>query len=722
MTDAPRILVTRPVGQCEALCEALIQAGFQAEAVPVIDIVPHPHREEARRRLAGVDEAALLIFVSRNAVRFAAPDLPDTDNLDVRIAAVGPSTAEALREAGLRCDVTPEDGFTSEALLSHPVLNDVAGKNVIIVRGEGGRALLGDTLTERGAQVTYAEVYQRDVPANAADRLNAALKSGVDAMTATSVETLSNIDALAAADTRTLLHDVTIVTVSERVLKKAQALGYTQEALLATAPDDSALVDALVHWRKRRAANEPETAHMATDTPDHDSKNRDDKHDGDGEQDASFDEADLSADQSEGEAAAEDAAETVADAPSDLPPEPQPEPEPSPPVTAPPSPPAQESGGGGRGIALLALLLSLVAAALGALGWNTARQSGGAVEAAVEQAMSTGEDPKVALEAVATNLRSDIETIRDDVGETAKTLRSEVDRKLRTVDLDPINEQVEEVASEQSALSRRVSGQQRAIDTVTERLGSMESDLSALQGVSDTVRNTWVRAEAEYFLQTANSRLQLASDVPSALSALRAADERIGTLGDPGLIPVRAKITEEILAVEGVPLPDVEGLALVLLGMSERVPELPLTGDKVPTRYDAPKIDDGDNVESGWERAAGKVTSAFSNIVRVSPSEGGAAEAIVPPEDVYFIYRNLQLNLTIARLALMRQDTANFQGSVKEAMTWLETHYDTTKPGVSTMLTRLNDMAEIEIDPDVPDISESLRMLRALVAKSSVSQ
>lgn len=702
MTRPLRVVVTRPAGQAEALREALERAGFEAVALPVMAIEA-ASSEVIAEALADAADAQFLIFVSINAVRFALDHLPAPESLNATIVAVGPSTARALVDAGYPCDVKPGAGFTSEALLAEPALMEMEGKRVLIVRGTGGRALLGDTLRERGATVSYAEVYRRDLPGNAAQDLRQALDEGFDAITATSVETLLNIDDLAGSERADLLHDVKVLTASERVLKKAHVLGYTEQPVLARAPDDDALVDALEQWRasrERSSMESPPPAPMEKQTMAADANQPDEQ------ADATFDtpadetaspddalpESPETGEQSQTDSADTQRAETVVAEQA---------------VAAPPP----EQAKGGRGLALLALLLSGGAIALAALSYLRTPELPEPVEI---------EDPTIALNAVADTLRSDVNSVRDDVERTASSLRSDMQREIKSIDLGSVTAEVDDIAGEQTALSRRLSGQERSISTVTDRLSKMESDLSSLRGVSDTVRNTWVRAEAEYFLQTANSRLQLAGDINSALSALRAADERIGALGDPGLIKVRAKLTEEILAVEAVPQPDIEGLALALLGMAERVPDLPLEKGEVTTRYEpTPSNTDPDQL-SGWDRAKAKVSGAFTDIVRVTPDDGSIT-AIMAPEDAYFIYRNLELNLNIARLALLRQDTENFKGSLETASRWLKQHFVNTDPGVSKMIARLDDMAETPINPELPDISDSLRMLRALVAASSTS-
>ncbi len=111
------------------------------------------------------EPADLYVFISPNAVTFAGRlleghSLPD----GARLAAVGSGTAQALQQAGFKVDLLPDARFDSEGLLALPELSRLAGRRVVIVRGEGGRPLLGDELRARGADVVYAEVYRRSRP------------------------------------------------------------------------------------------------------------------------------------------------------------------------------------------------------------------------------------------------------------------------------------------------------------------------------------------------------------------------------------------------------------------------------------------------------------------------------------------------------------------------------------------------------------------------------
>lgn len=235
------VLVTRPARQGEGLCRLIEAAGGRAIPFPTIEILPAANPDPARALLAkGWD---LLIFVSVNAVEQALPlcpggRLPGSG----RLAAVGAATAAALAAAGRAPDLVPDGRFDSESLLVDPTLADMAGRRVLIVRGESGRPLLGDTLAARGARVAYAEVYRRVVPPQAdADALLARWTRDVQLVTATSGEVLDNLLSLVGTAGRGRLLATALVVVSERTASAARAAGFTRVEVAERAADEALL-------------------------------------------------------------------------------------------------------------------------------------------------------------------------------------------------------------------------------------------------------------------------------------------------------------------------------------------------------------------------------------------------------------------------------------------------------------------------------------------------
>ena len=244
------ILVTRPAGQTESLCARIDQSGGHPIAFPTIAIEPVSIAPELG---AQTPEYDWLIFVSVNAVEHGRRRV--TVGERTRTAAIGKATAAALESKKIRVDVCPKNGATSEALLDHPDLKQIANQSVLIVKGEGGRELLHDALLQRGARVTTLDVYRRILPvieAVAVQQLEHRWREDpVDIVTLTSVQTLDNLLALLTSDGRALLGSTAFVTVSERIAAAARAHGLQGFAVLSRGADDESIIGAIAAWHAR---------------------------------------------------------------------------------------------------------------------------------------------------------------------------------------------------------------------------------------------------------------------------------------------------------------------------------------------------------------------------------------------------------------------------------------------------------------------------------------
>ena len=249
MNDALKgkgILVTRPTAQSGDLTRAITHSGGTAYYLPVIDIVPRDSADVSSE-LAALPVPDIAIFVSRNAVLHGAKALRGSTGL--KIAAIGPATRSALSDAGLETDIFPAGGFDSEHLLEHPALESLAGKQVLIVRGDGGRELLADTLRLRGATVNYLATYARKTATPDGQQLSGLGESwregAIDVVIVMSVDSLTSLLKILPADFRELLRKTRLVTPSKRVIQTATELLPGVQAVLADSPQAEGLVGAI---------------------------------------------------------------------------------------------------------------------------------------------------------------------------------------------------------------------------------------------------------------------------------------------------------------------------------------------------------------------------------------------------------------------------------------------------------------------------------------------
>ena len=239
------VLVTRAAHQAAGLCRLIESAGGRPQPFPALEILPVEKNGQARRLLT--EGRDLMLFVSPNAVRFGCA-LAGEDGLHAkRFGVVGRATADSLAGAGYTIDLIPDGRYDSEGVLALSDLQHMAGQEVVIVRGEGGRPLLADTLRARGAKVEYAEVYRRARPNKDVAPLLRAWHGSVDLVTVTSIEVLENLVAMLGAEGWPLLRSTPLMVISERMREAAARQGF-EKILLAPGADDETLLVAICDW------------------------------------------------------------------------------------------------------------------------------------------------------------------------------------------------------------------------------------------------------------------------------------------------------------------------------------------------------------------------------------------------------------------------------------------------------------------------------------------
>ena len=182
-----KVLITRPRSQSDSLAAALRSAGFEPIYFPVIEIRPIEDNPELDRALKNINKYEWVVFTSVNGVEVVSEKLKQISPLP-RVAAIGPKTAEALKERGITPEFVPEE-YVAEAIL--PGLGDLRGKRVLLPRAEIARKALPEAITAAGGAAHEIAVYQT-LPARPDPDGLAALRSGVDVITLTSPSTVQN--------------------------------------------------------------------------------------------------------------------------------------------------------------------------------------------------------------------------------------------------------------------------------------------------------------------------------------------------------------------------------------------------------------------------------------------------------------------------------------------------------------------------------------------------
>ena len=247
------VVVTRPAHQAGNLAELIERAGGRVILFPTLEIFDAQDMGSLTGVIDRLEQFDLAIFISPNAVNKAMNRIraKRTWPQGLRCAAVGKGSAKELARFGCEEVLVPQGRFDSEALLALPELQDVAGKRVVIFRGEDGRELLGDELIRRGAELTMVECYRRGKPVggDVGQLLRQWVRGEIDAITVTSGESMRNLFDLVGKLGQQWLKKTPVFVFHENIAEVARELGVEQ--VYVTPAGDEGLLSGLIEWRNK---------------------------------------------------------------------------------------------------------------------------------------------------------------------------------------------------------------------------------------------------------------------------------------------------------------------------------------------------------------------------------------------------------------------------------------------------------------------------------------
>jgi len=265
------------------------------------------------------------------------------------------------------------------------------------------------------------------------------------------------------------------------------------------------------------------------------------------------------------------------------------------------------------------------------------------------------------------------------------------------------------------ALENRIAEQRELIATQQRQI---DHNARELLEAGNRTRTDWLLAEAEYLLRIANQRLLIEKDIRGALSALESADEVLAESDDIGVYPVRQQLAREIQSLRGIEGVDRTGLYLRLEAAIASVNELTdqvLIHDRAPAFALADSDDspaDGSNMLTrGWNR----FLDTMKQVVVVRRMDE-PVKPLLSPDQSAWARLNLQLMLEEAEMAVLRSNQKLYERALSKAITTVNDWYDASNPAIRGLSQTLTGLADRNVDPELPDISKSLELLKERLA------
>ena len=191
------ILVTRARQQASEFACRLEELGAECVLFPTIETIPPRSWDEVDLALNTLSDYQWVLFTSVNGVRYFFDRIRESGR-DVRVlhglklGAIGPATADAIRDEGLRVDFIPSE-YRAEGIIEELTPHLGPDERILIPRAKEAREVLPQKLAEAGAGVHVVCAYETVMPADRLDEVRQRLEAReIDMITFTSSSTVTN--------------------------------------------------------------------------------------------------------------------------------------------------------------------------------------------------------------------------------------------------------------------------------------------------------------------------------------------------------------------------------------------------------------------------------------------------------------------------------------------------------------------------------------------------
>jgi len=229
-----RILVTRPAAQADDLAALLRDRGLAPVMVPTVAIDAASSAAELDAMLHTLGGASWLILTSANGARALAARLAENGHrlpAGLRVAAVGPATAEELRSSAIAVDHVPDEYLT---VAIADGIGDVRGRRVVLARADTATPDLRNALVGRGAVVEEVVAYRTvEGPAESRDPLRAALADDLAGIALTSGSTVRGLVRLTSSADRSRARSIPAFCIGPVTARTARQYGFDVAAIAA---------------------------------------------------------------------------------------------------------------------------------------------------------------------------------------------------------------------------------------------------------------------------------------------------------------------------------------------------------------------------------------------------------------------------------------------------------------------------------------------------------
>ncbi|BEV72562.1 MULTISPECIES: uroporphyrinogen-III C-methyltransferase [unclassified Paludibacterium] len=288
--------------------------------------------------------------------------------------------------------------------------------------------------------------------------------------------------------------------------------------------------------------------------------------------------------------------------------------------------------------------------------------------------------------------------------------------QLSAVRQDLARRSVEPAVKTMTEQLRATDGKLAMLEARINQSNSQFAALSNMYQDMSKVRSDWLLSEVGHALALASQELQLAGNVPSAITALQAVDARLAAFDRPELIGVKKAVAQDLEALRALPFLDIIGLSARIDSLSQGVDKLPLSVDIQRQPVTAVAYDRN---APFWSQLIHDISQSFGELVRIRRIDKPEA-ILLTPEQSFQLRENLKLHLLDARIALLQRNAAPFNADMVALQSYIDRYFDHSAPATQQWLALLAELKNAPINNALPDLSASLKAVNSAQAAPEV--
>ncbi|WP_028863485.1 uroporphyrinogen-III C-methyltransferase [Psychromonas aquimarina] len=285
---------------------------------------------------------------------------------------------------------------------------------------------------------------------------------------------------------------------------------------------------------------------------------------------------------------------------------------------------------------------------------------------------------------------------------------------------DKQNKQTQAALKLKNQLEAQVEQVNQQLQKVKNENKLYSSDVQALQRSfsETTVRhpNDWILAEVEYLVKLAGRKIWLEKDTATAIALLFAADQRVVELSDASLSPLRSALLEDINRLEALPKRDPDGVVLALSSLERRIDKLVVAGLTIPEKNEDTQTDISSDIND-WQENLTKSWDSFVESIVVINRRDRAVQALLSPQQSWYLRENLRNDLAKAEFAVYREQQKIYDTALHSASELLSGYYDLSDSNTSHFYKSIQRLSKRKITSDYPDQLKSAPLLDSIIKK-----